>query len=188
MKRLLATTALLAATSAPAASAIITVTDFTTDASGVSVVSAPPDDLLAATLISAASWTAASVPISLGGLASGDLVTLTNPIHLATGSTIAISWDGGAFHDITTIASIASSSDAIAVDAHGELFGPGVSKNTSNLQLAWTQAGGTGFAISGSGSYTATSAIPEPSTWAMMIAGLVGLTWVGFTKRRISHA
>ena len=173
--------------SAPATAALITVTDFTTDAAGVTVVSTPPDDLLAASLISAAAWTAETVAIPLGGLAHGDLVTLTNPIHLAVGSTIAISWDGGMFHDITTIGSITPSSDALALDATGELFGPGVGANKSNLNLSWTQAGGTGFAISGSGSYTATSVVPETSTWAMMMIGFASLAFGAVTRRRFTQ-
>lgn len=182
MRKLLLSTVLLAASAVPSLAAIITVTDFTTDAAGVSVVSTPPDDLLAASLISASSWKAESVPISLGGLATGDLVSLTNPIHLSTGSTIAISWDGGTFHDIATIASLGASSDARSLDAHGVLVGPGVGKNSSNLQLSWTQAGGTGFAISGSGSYTATSPIPETSTWMMLALGFFGLAWIGHRR------
>lgn len=190
MKRLLLSTVFLAAFTVPGVAGIITVTDFTTDAANISVVSTPPDDLIAASLISATSWTAETVQIPLGGLATGDLVTLTNPIHLATGSTVSISWDGGTFHDITTIGSISSSSDALTLDAHGELFGPGVGKNTSNLQLAWTQAGGTGFAISGSGSYTATSVVPEPSTWALMGVGFAFIGWAAVRRSRkeLQHA
>lgn len=182
MKSLLLSTVFLAATAMPSAAALITVTDFTTDAASVSVVSTPPDDLLAASLISA-TWTAETVQVPLGGLAHGDIVTLTNPVHLAVGSTISISWDSGAFHDITTVSSITPSSDAIALAAHGELFGPGVGANTSNLNLSWTQAGGTGFAISGSGSYTAQTVIPEPSTWIMLGLGFSAMAALGCHKR-----
>ena len=28
------------------------------------------------------------------------------------------------------------------------------------------------------------SPVPEPSTWAMMIAGFAGLGWLGFSRRR----
>ena len=182
MRSLFLSSVFLATFTVPGAAGIITVTDFTADAPTVSVVSTPPDDLLAASLISAAAWTAETVAIPLGGLAHGDLVTLTNPIHLAVGSTIAISWDGGMFHDITTIGSITPSSDALALDATGELFGPGVGANKSNLNLSWTQAGGTGFAISGSGSYTAESTVPELSTWAMLAIGFGFIGWAAFRR------
>lgn len=186
MRRLLLSTALLAAFVTPGAAALLTVTDFTTDAASVSVVSTPPDDLVAASLISG-SWTAETVQVPLGGLAHGDPVTLTNPIHLAVGSTVSVSWDSGAFHDITTVASISSAADAIALDAHGELFGPGVGANTSNLQLAWTQAGGTGFAISGSGSYTAQSVIPETSTWIMLGIGFGAMALASRFRKQSSR-
>ena len=93
MKRLLLASTFLASFAIPATAGLITVTDFTTDAADITVVSTPPDDLLAASLISAGSWIAATVAIPVGGLAHGDLITLTNPIHPVVGSTIAISWD-----------------------------------------------------------------------------------------------
>jgi hypothetical protein len=184
MKRFLMAAALLAAMGAgPAHSALITVTDFSANAGGLTVTSTPADTLATASTVSATSWTAAEVLIPLGGLAPGDAINLTNPIGASIGSTIAIAWDGGTFSDTLTTAAISKSGDTLDILAKGTLVGPGVVDNTTELDLAFTQAGGTGFAISGSGTYVA-STVPELPTWAMIGLGLAGIALMTSRRRR----
>ena len=170
MNRFLLAAAVLAATAAPSAAATIINTDFSANASGLT--SNPGDDLAIASSIDVSNWVASSVPIPLGGLAPGDAVTLTNPILTALGSTITISWDGGAFSDTTKSTGVSFVGDTLDIVAKGVLTGPGVpTNNFGTLDLAFTQAGGTGEAISGSGTFVDTTTVPEPSTWAMLILG-----------------
>jgi|HubBroStandDraft_6_1064221.scaffolds.fasta_scaffold166861_2 hypothetical protein len=167
---------------ADANAAILTVTDFSANASGLTVTSTPADTLSAATAVSAASWTAGQVLVPLGGLATGDAVSLSNPIDVSVGSHITLSWDGGTFSDTLTTTGLTFSGDTLDLFAAGVLTGPGVpGANHSELDLAFTQAGGTGFAISGSGTYVASTTVPELSTWAML--GL-GLAAIGLMKGR----
>jgi hypothetical protein len=182
MNRLLMSAAILAALSVPSAAGTIITTDFSANGSGISA--APGDDLAAATSISVASWLAATVPVPLGGLAPGDPVDLTNPILTALGSSVTISWDAGAFTDTLKETGVSFIGDTLDIVATGVLTGPGVPlDNTGTLDLAFTQAGGTGEAISGSGSFTATTSIPEPSTWAMLALGFGLLGGVASWRR-----
>jgi hypothetical protein len=183
MNRLLLAAAILAATAAPSAAATIINTDFSANASGLT--SSPGDDLAIATSIDVTNWVASSVPIPLGGLAPGDTVTLTNPILTALGSTIVISWDSGLFSDTTRSTGVSFVGDTLDIVASGALTGPGVPTNNHGvLDLAFTQAGGTGEAISGSGTFVdTTSAVPEPSTWAMLLLGFGMLGGVAAWRR-----
>jgi hypothetical protein len=184
MKNILLAASILAAVGVtPARAGVTLITDFTVDAVGVSSV--PADNLSAAVLISAARWTAAEVIDPLGGLAPGDVVTLTNPFSTAIGAFITISWDGGAFHDTTQTSNVSFVGDELDIAGNGTLFGPGVPAGTKGvLDLSFTQAGGAGDLISGSGSFVASNAIPEPSTWMMMIAGFGILGFFGTHKSR----
>jgi hypothetical protein len=189
MNRLLLAAAFLAATVAPGAAATIINTDFSANANGLS--SLPGDDLAIATSIDVSNWIASSVPISLGGLVPGDTVTLTNPILTAIGSAITISWDGGAFTDTTKSTGVSFIGDTLDIVATGVLTGPGVpTNNFGTLDLAFTQAGGTGEAISGSGTFVDTTTVPEASTWAMLVLGfgLLGgmATWRRSTALRLT--
>ena len=168
--------------------AVTTLTDFSFSAT--SPVTVTPDDaLLSASTVSASSWLATSVPISLGGLAFGDPVVVSSPITVSLGSKITLSWDAG-YTDTLTINAINTnaSTETLSIDALGVLSGPGVpAVNTSSLDLAYTQTGGTGHPISGSGTYTDTTTIPEPATWAMFSIGFASLGWLGVRGRRKSQ-
>ena len=172
-----------------AANATITLTDFSIAAN--STVSVTPDDaLLTASTVSAGSWIAVDVPVSLGGLAFGDPVVVSSPITASLGSKIMLSWDAGAYTDTLTINAINTnaSTETLSIDALGVLSGPGVpAVNTSSLDLAYTQTGGTGHPISGSGTYTDTTTIPEPATWAMFSIGFASLGFLGVRGRRKSQ-
>ena len=180
MNRFLLAAAILAATVASSAAAtIVTETDFTAVANGVTAN--PSSDLATATSIGVTTWMAQEVVDPLGGLDGGDDLTMTNPLSTAIGSFITISWDGGAFHDTTKTSGVSFVGDILDITGSGTLFGPGVTPGTKGvLDLSFTQAGGAGDVISGSGSFTATSSVPEPSTWAMLVIGfglMGGFAW-----------
>jgi hypothetical protein len=179
MNRFLMAAAFLAASAAPSAAAVITETDFTANAAGVTAN--PASDLATATTVGVTTWNAVEVVDPLGGLVGGDVLDLTNPLSTAIGSLITISWDGGVFHDTTKTSAVSFVGDELDIAGSGVLFGPGLPTGTKGvLDLSFTQAGGAGDVISGSGSFTATSAIPEPSTWAMLIVGFAlmgGVAW-----------
>ena len=166
-----------------------TLTDFSFAAtSAITVV--PPGVLLTAHTVATKSWVAIDVPISLGGLAFGDPVVVSSPITLSVGSTIKLSWDSGTYSDTLKIDAINTNpaTETLSIDAVGVLVGPGVpTKNTSTLDLAYTQTGGAHHPISGSGTYTDTTTIPEPATWAMFTIGFASLGLLGLRGRRKSQ-
>jgi hypothetical protein len=179
MNKFLLAAAILAASAAPSAAGLVTVTDFTADAAGVT--SNPTSDLATATQVGVTTWTVAEVVDSIGGLVNGTILTLTNPLSTAIGATIDISWDGGLFHDATKTTNVSFIGDELDIAGAGTLFGPGVAAGTKGvLDLSFTQAGGAGDLISGSGSFVASNAVPEASTWAMLIVGfglMGGFAW-----------
>jgi hypothetical protein len=177
-------TAALLALASPAYAGVVLETDFTTNATGV--LANPNDDLAIATSVGVSRWTTNEVIDPLGGLVPGDLLSITNPLPTAIGGQITLSWDGGLFHDTTTTNAVSFVGDELDLAGSGTLFGPGVPAGTKGvLDLSFTQAGGTGNLISGSGSFTATNAtVPEPSTWAMLIIGAGLMASVGWNQRR----
>lgn len=170
----------------PAKAAIVIETDFTAVANGVTAN--PNSDLATATSVGVETWMAQEVVDPLGGLTTGTDLTLTNPIPTAIGGLITISWDGGTFSDITKTSGVSFVGDELDLTGSGILTGPGVPTNTKGvLDLSFTQAGGAGDLISGSGSFTATSGVPEPSTWAMLILGGLMLTWASSSRKRTRY-
>jgi hypothetical protein len=183
MNRLWLSVALLAALTSPSAAAVITETDFTANATGITAN--PNSTLDGATSVGVTTWTANEVVDPLGGLAGGSLLTLTNPLPTAIGGFITISWDGGTFSDTTKTSSASFVGDELDLSGSGILTGPGVPGGTVGvLDLSFTQAGGAGDLISGSGSFVASSAIPEPSTWVMMLLGAGGLAYAARSRKR----
>jgi hypothetical protein len=183
MNRFLLGAALFAILTAPAAAGIVTVTDFTADAAGVTAN--PSSDLATATSVGVTTWTIAAVVDPLGGLSNGSTLTMTNPLSTAIGGFITISWDGGLFHDTTQTSGVSFVGDELDLSGSGTLFGPGVPTGTKGvLDLAFTQAGGAGDLISGSGSFTASTPIPEASTWAMLLIGAGVLAMFASRSRR----
>jgi hypothetical protein len=183
MNKLFLSAALLTALTVPSAAGVVLETDFTTNATGV--LANPNDDLAVATSVGVSRWTTNEVIDPLGGLVPGDLLNITNPIPTAIGGLITISWDGGVFHDTTVTSAVSFVGDELDLAGTGTLFGPGVPTGTKGvLDLSFTQAGGTGELISGSGSFVATNSVPEPSTWAMMLLGAVGLVYAARSRKR----
>jgi PEP-CTERM motif len=59
----------------------------------------------------------------------------------------------------------------------------------SELDISFTQAGGRGNVISGSATFIAqTSTIPEPSTWAMLALGFMGLGYAASRRNARNRA
>jgi hypothetical protein len=112
--------------------------------------------------------------------------TLSNPITLAVGSTIIVSFDigGSPYTDTVTVKTDTVAGNTVELTAFGELMGSGAGpgKDTpSELDLGFTQSGGAGHTISGSATYSA-STVPEPSTWAMVLLGFAGLGYAAFRR------
>jgi hypothetical protein len=80
------------------------------------------------------------------------------------------------------------SANAITVTLEGTIVGPGLPVAGSDVQFIMTanQAGGIGKAVSASFTNTANLVVPEPSAWAMMAVGFMGLGYAAF--RRSSKA
>ena len=186
MNKLLMAAAFLAASAMPGAAAVVTETDFTAVANGVT---ANPDSTLdGATSIGVETWMAQEVVDPLGGLAGGDDLTLTNPLSTAIGGMITISWDG--YSDTTKTSGVSFVGDELDITGKGVLTGPGVPTGTIGvLDLSFTQAGGKGDLISGSGSFIATTGgvgatVPEPSTWAMLLLGGGFIAFMARSRKR----
>jgi hypothetical protein len=125
------------------------------------------------------------------GLAVGDDVSIA-PTDLMYGTSpfpsFTKSWTDslGTFTEtLNKVVSInRATTNAITVDFSGVLNGPGFTNAPAMLIFTANQAAGPGGTITASFTETAASVIPEPSTWAMMLAGFAGLGFVGFRSRR----
>jgi hypothetical protein len=174
--RILAGAVALAGVGTISNSASAALINFSANASGLSVVSSPGDDLSTATSISETSWTIVG--------ATGPLI-VSSPITISVGSTIMITFDGGLDTDTLTIGAgdINFFNNTLDIVADGHLTGPGApSDNSSQIVLSFTQSGGKNHTISGSATYTDVGVVPEPATWAMMLLGFAGLGYAGFRR------
>jgi hypothetical protein len=98
-------------------------------------------------------------------------------LPLAT-NTLTLVIGGNTYTDKLT--EIANSFSAVSLT--GELTGPGMTKDMSELDISYTQAFGTGRLISGSATFAVLDAAPEASTWVMMVLGFAGLGYAGFRR------
>ena len=104
------------------------------------------------------------------------------------GTDITKSWTDsvGTFTEtLTTVDAInRGSANAITVTLLGTIVGPGLPAGGSDVQFILTanQAGGVGKAVSASFTNTANLVVPEPSTWAMMVVGFIGLGYAAFRR------
>ena len=164
-------------------SASALVVDIQADAEGtVRAINSPPT-ASPGTLSTA---TSVSVPSGWGGLVSTPPVTdftISTPITLLVGSTVVVTFDIGAdaYTDTLTIATDTVVGNTVELTSFGELMGPGAGTNVAELDLTFNQAGGSGKKISGSATFSASS-VPEPSTWAMMALGFIGLGYTAFRR------
>ena len=125
--------------------------------------------------------TLSPVTITFG---SGSGMMLDTPL----GTDITKSWTDsvGTFTEtLTTVDAInRGSANAITVTLLGTIVGPGLPAGGSDVQFILTanQAGGVGKAVSASFTNTANLVVPEPSTWAMMVVGFIGLGYAAFRR------
>jgi PEP-CTERM motif-containing protein len=143
------------------------------------------------------------------GLAVSNMITVSpTDIVYGSGSSGTLSapimtmWtDGlGTFEEtLTDVESVdRGSANAITIDLEGTITGPGFSAVPAFLMLSANQAGGPGNAIGVSFTNTAMNgestlppplpAIPEPSTWATMLLGFLGLGFAGYRRARKGSA
>ena len=116
----------------------------------------------------------------------GTLPVLTNPAPIGVGQSLTLSWTTpeGKFTDALTEMTVAGiPNTSLTMIATGDISGPaGFDPATSEVTFLFTQRNG-GYAMSGTVTTGLTSAaVPEPSTWALALAGFAGLAAVGWRR------
>jgi hypothetical protein len=171
-----------------ASAAVVTVLNFSEQGRGMTVVSVPADDLATATSVSTTTWEFPDTFTLLSPF-SGTVgpFTLTNPVNLSVSgstnlgtNTLTVVVGGKTYTDALT----ETMNNFGQVVETGQLMGPGlpVGGLASSLNLSYTQSGGKGKGISGSATFIAYSAVPEPATWAMLLMGFAGLGYAAFRR------
>jgi PEP-CTERM motif len=122
--------------------------------------------------------------VSVGG---GPAVTFTDPIQVfSTQSDPAVGFEDLSVDDI-----IDNFSASFATYDLTTSIGPIVGSGVSNPGSSFATTGGV-FVLTSVGGATftaATTAIPEPSSWAMMLVGFAGLGYAGYRRAtRAAHA
>ena len=175
---------------ASASAAVTTVLNFSEQGRGMTVVASPPKDLAEparTSLLRRQAWidpdTFTLVSPFTGTVTS---FTLTNPVELsATGGTnlgtnvLTIVVGGVTYTDDLTE----------TMNTYGQVVRPACCEggtlpatgSNSSLNISYTQSGGSGRGISGSATFLASS-VAEPSTWAMLVLGFVGLGYTAFRR------
>ncbi len=120
-----------------------------------------------------------------GFVGQGGLISL-NPVTASAGSLVSITTGFGSFAG--KVISVTTPTNAVNFIASG-LFTSTIAGFTtpskSTVTFGYTQTGGAGAAISGSFTLDSKSAVPEPATWGMMIAG-AGMAGAALRRRRTS--
>ena len=159
-------------------------TDFNTTA-----VAVTPDttDIAAATSIGFV-----LLPISniitdnTGILLFGTLPVLTHPAPVGVGQSLTLSWTtpNGTFTDALTETQVVGvPNTSLTMIATGDISGPaGFDPATSEVTFLFTQTNGD-YSMSGTVTTDVTAPVPEPSTWALALAGFAGLAAVGWRRR-----
>lgn len=178
-----------------AAQAAVKVIDFAVKATGpVSYTGTNLGDSTALNL-GAATLSVSSVGAddNASGLAIGDPIGLT-PLVLSYGTgagpnavDIVKMWTGttGSFVETLTSATIfriPGAPNFITVSLTGTVTGPGFTDTPAEMLISATQVAGPGGSVSLSLTNTATSTVPEPSTWVMMGLGFVGLGYAAVRR------
>ena len=178
----------LMASVASASAAVTTVLNFSEQGRGMTVVSVPADDLATATSVSTKTWEFPDTFTLLSPF-TGSVTSfvLSNPANLSVSggtnlgtNTLTIVVGGVTYTDTLT----ETQNNFSQVVETGQLMGPGlpVGGLASSLNLSYTQSGGKGKGISGSATFIAYSAVPEPATWAMLLLGFAGLGYTAFRR------
>jgi hypothetical protein len=127
------------------------------------------------------------------GLALGDRITISRTVDDGPGkgrlkTNIVTSWSDalGSFTEtLTTLAGITRGTNEILLVFDGSITSAPASSGLAGapvvLDLALNQAGGPGNVVSASFT-TASSAIPEPSTWVMLALGCGGLAYAALRR------
>ena len=130
-------------------------------------------------------------PNGLGGYLESSLVFDPGNGVSITGTKIVFDFLNGA-NPLAFFDSGAFNLDAFFQESDGSLFSSGF--NLESLfadDIFSTNMRGfdiTGFSADGAVSLSQSSAIPEPSTWAMMLLGFAGLGWAGYRRASVGHA
>lgn len=130
-------------------------------------------------------------PGDQSGLALGSLdvaITGNKVIDLTVGATTNLvkAW-GGYTETLTSVQKIIQGTNSLTVYLSGVLNGNGVTNEAVDLILSANQAGGAGSSI-GETITNTTVAVPEISTWAMMLSGFAAIGFAGYRRKSVSFA
>ena len=132
-------------------------------------------------------FNAGTVTLSIGG---GPAVTFTDPTHVFSDQ----GPPGAGFEDVSSSEDILDTvSASFATYDLTTSIGPIVGSSVINDGISFPTSGGD-FVLTSAGDATFTSvasetnAIPEPSTWAMMLIGFAGLGYAGYRRARAAQA
>jgi hypothetical protein len=125
------------------------------------------------------------------GLSLGSLeVTITGDkvIDLTVGAktNLVKAW-GGYTETLTSVQKVIQGANSLTVYLSGVLNGNGVTNEAVDLILSANQAGGAGSSI-GETITNTTVAVPEISTWAMMLSGFAAIGFAGYRRTSVSFA
>jgi PEP-CTERM motif-containing protein len=176
--------ALLGAFAVGTANAAVTIdTDFNTTATGVT-----PNTVDVASATSIGFFL---LPISnivtdnTGIILFGTLPVLTNPAPVGVGQSLTLSWTtaSGVFTDALTETKVVGvPNTSLTMIATGDISGPaGFDPAPSEVTFFFGQRNG-GYSMSGTITTDLTAAVPEPSTWALALAGFAGLVAMGWRR------
>jgi hypothetical protein len=170
-----------------AANAATTIdTDFNTTATSVKPDTA---DVAAATSIGFFLLPISNIVTdNTGILLFGTLPVLTNPAPVGVGLSLTLSWTTpkGLFTDALTETKVVGvPNTSLTMIATGDISGPaGFDPAASEVTFFFGQRNG-GYSMSGTVTTDLTgAAVPEPSTWALALAGFAGLAAVGWRRSR----
>ena len=125
-----------------------------------------------------------TVSVSVGG---GSAVTFTDPIQVFSNKSLT----AVGFEDLSSDDILDSVSASFASYDLKTSIGPIVGSSEIDPGSSFPTTGGAFVltSVGESATFTAaTSAIPEPSTWAMMLIGFAGLGYAGYRRARAAHA
>jgi PEP-CTERM motif len=116
----------------------------------------------------------------------GTLPVLTNPAPIGGGQSLTLSWTTpeGEFTDaLTEMTVVGVPNTSLTIIATGDISGPaGFDPAASQVTFLFRQGAAGGYSMSGMVTTDVTAAIPEPSTWALALAGFAGLAAVGWRR------
>ena len=125
-----------------------------------------------------------TVTVSIGG---GTAVTFTDPTQVFSDQSLSTV----GFEDLAVDDILDSISTSFATYDLKTSIGPIVGSSEIIPVASFPTTGGAFVltSVGESATFTAaTSAIPEPSSWAMMLIGFAGLGYAGYRRARVAHA